>query len=228
MPGLVILSGGLDSTVCMALAARDTGGVLALTFDYGQRHRVELDRAALVAAHYGAEHLVVVLDASRWGGSALTDPTIEVPDADVPAADVPSAAADAIPVTYVPARNLVFLAVAMGVAEARGADFVYLGVNALDYSGYPDCRPEFVRAFEAAAALALKRGVEGNPVEVRTPLIALTKADIVRLGVSLDAPLHLTWSCYRGDGVPCGRCDACALRAKGFAEAGVPDPAIPG
>ncbi len=220
MPGLVILSGGLDSTVCMALAARDTDGVLALTFDYGQRHRVELDRAALVAAHYGAEHVVVALDASRWGGSALTDPTIEIPEA--------AGAADAIPVTYVPARNLVFLAVAMGVSEARGADFVYLGVNALDYSGYPDCRPEFVRAFEAAAALALKRGVEGNPVEVRTPLIALTKADIVRLGVSLGAPLHLTWSCYRGDDVPCGRCDACALRAKGFAEAGVPDPALSG
>jgi 7-cyano-7-deazaguanine synthase len=221
MPGLVILSGGLDSTVCMAIAARDTGGVLALTFDYGQRHRVEIDRAALVAAHYGAEHLVVELDASRWGGSALTDPTIDVPEA------VPGAAADAIPVTYVPARNLVFLAVAMGVSEARGVDVVYLGVNALDYSGYPDCRPEFVRAFEAAAALALKRGVEGNPVEVRTPLIALAKADIVRLGMSLGAPLHLTWSCYRGDDHPCGRCDACALRAKGFAEAGVPDPATP-
>jgi 7-cyano-7-deazaguanine synthase len=222
MPGLVILSGGLDSTVCMAIAARDTGGVLALTFDYGQRHRVEIDRAALVAAHYGAEHLVVGLDASRWGGSALTDPTIDVPEA------VPGAAADAIPITYVPARNLVFLAVAMGVSEARGVDVVYLGVNALDYSGYPDCRPEFVRAFEAAAALALKRGVEGNPVEVRTPLIALAKADIVRLGMSLGAPLHLTWSCYRGDDHPCGRCDACALRAKGFAEAGVPDPAMPG
>jgi len=224
MPGLVILSGGLDSTVCMALAARDAGGVLALTFDYGQRHRIEIDRAALVAAHYGAEHLVVVLDASRWGGSALTDPTIEVPDAEAE----PGASADAVPVTYVPARNLVFLAVAMGVSEAREADVVYLGVNALDYSGYPDCRPEFVRAFEAAAALALKRGVEGNPVEVRTPLIALTKADIVRLGVSLGAPLHLTWSCYRGDDRPCGRCDACALRAKGFAEAGVPDPALTG
>ena len=197
--------------------------MIALTFDYGQRHRVELDRGCAVAAHYGAEHVVVALDASRWGGSALTDPAIEIPDA-----AASEGATHAIPVTYVPARNLVFLAVAMGVAEARGADFVYLGVNALDYSGYPDCRPEFVRAFEAAAALALKRGVEGNPVEVRTPLIALTKADIVRLGVSLGAPLHLTWSCYRGDDVPCGRCDACALRAKGFAEAGVPDPAMPG
>jgi 7-cyano-7-deazaguanine synthase len=218
MNALVILSGGLDSTVCTALATRDHDEVLALTFDYGQRHRVELDRAAAVAAHYGAEHLVVTLDAAQWGGSALTDPAIEVPEAVLDST--------AIPVTYVPARNLVFLAVAMGVAEARNADVVYLGVNALDYSGYPDCRPEFVRAFEAAAALALKRGVEGNPVEVRTPLIDLGKADIVRLGVSLDAPLHLTWSCYRGDADPCGHCDACALRAKGFAEAGVTDPAL--
>jgi 7-cyano-7-deazaguanine synthase len=218
MRTLVILSGGLDSTVCAALATRDHDEVLALTFDYGQRHRVELDRAAAVAAHYGAEHLVVTLDASQWGGSALTDPAIEVPEAVLDST--------AIPVTYVPARNLVFLAVAMGVAEARNADVVYLGVNALDYSGYPDCRPEFVRAFEAAAALALKRGVEGNPVEVRTPLIDLGKAEIVRLGVSLDAPLYLTWSCYRGDADPCGHCDACALRAKGFAEAGVTDPAL--
>jgi 7-cyano-7-deazaguanine synthase len=222
---MVILSGGLDSTVCAALAHRDDDFALALTFDYGQRHRIELERAAAVAAHYGVEQLVVTLDASRWGGSALTDPTIDVPEA--APADAPDGPT-AIPVTYVPARNLVFLAVAMGVAEARGIDAVYLGVNALDYSGYPDCRPEFVRAFEAAAALALKRGVEGNPVEVRTPLIALTKADIVRLGVSLGAPLHLTWSCYRGAAVPCGRCDACALRAKGFAEAGLPDPAMPG
>jgi 7-cyano-7-deazaguanine synthase len=225
MTGLVILSGGLDSTVCMALATRDTRGtrdVLALTFDYGQRHRTELDRAALVARHYGVEHLVVALDAARWGGSALTDPSIALPDA--------SAAGEAsggIPVTYVPARNLVFLSIAMAVAEARDIDAVYLGVNALDYSGYPDCRPEFVRSFAATAALALKRGVEGDPVEVRTPLIDLTKADIVRLGSTLDAPFHLTWSCYRGNEHPCGRCDACALRAKGFAEAGVPDPALP-
>jgi 7-cyano-7-deazaguanine synthase len=221
VPALVILSGGLDSTVCMAIAEREHDGVLALTFDYGQRHRVEIDRARQVAAHYGAQHLVVELDASRWGGSALTDTSIAVPNA-----DGRESAGGSIPVTYVPARNLVFLAVAMGVAEARDADDVYLGVNALDYSGYPDCRPEFVRAFEAAAALALKRGVEGRPVAVRTPLIDRTKADIVRLGLKLDAPLHATWSCYRGDIEPCGRCDACALRAKGFAEAGVPDPAL--
>ena len=226
MTALVILSGGLDSTVCMAIAARDHDEVLALTFDYGQRHRVELVRAEQVVAHYGAGQIVVGLDASQWGGSALTDATIEVPDAAFDTVSANRAPTDGIPVTYVPARNLVFLAVAMGVAEARDIDIVYLGVNALDYSGYPDCRPEFVRAFEAAAALALKRGVEGDPVSVRTPLIDLGKADIVRLGRSLGAPLHLTWSCYRGDERPCGRCDACALRAKGFEEAGVSDPAL--
>jgi 7-cyano-7-deazaguanine synthase len=212
----VVLSGGLDSTVCMALAARE-GPALALTFDYGQRHRVELDRAAAVAARYGAEPLVVRLDASQWGGSALTDSAIEVPEA---------GPVGGIPVTYVPARNLIFLSVAMGVSEARDADAVYLGVNALDYSGYPDCRPEFVRSFATTAALALKRGVEGRPVEIRTPLIDLTKAQIVRLGLDVGAPLELTWSCYRGGPAPCGACDACRLRARGFAEAGVADPAL--
>jgi 7-cyano-7-deazaguanine synthase len=221
--GLVVLSGGLDSTVCTALASRECDTVAALTFDYGQRHRVELERAALVAEHYRADHLVVQIDASQWGGSALTDPSIAVPDAS-DASD--STAAGGIPATYVPARNLIFLSVAMGVAEARDADAVYLGVNALDYSGYPDCRPEFVESFRATAALALKRGVEGRPVDIRTPLIDLTKAGIVRLGREVGAPLHLSWSCYQAGPAPCGRCDACALRAKGFAEAGVPDPAL--
>ena len=219
---LVVLSGGLDSTVCLALAAdasHPSDELVALTFDYGQRHRVELDRASDIAAHYGADHVVVRLDASQWGGSALTDGAIDVPDA----ADVDPSA---IPITYVPARNLIFLAVAVGVAEARDLDGVSIGVNALDYSGYPDCRPEFVSSFAATAALALKRGVEGRPVEVRTPLIDRSKADIVRLGRALDAPLELTWSCYRGDAQPCGTCDACALRAKGFAEAGAVDPAL--
>ena len=216
---LVILSGGLDSTVCLAIAAEQehpSEPLVALTFDYGQRHRVELERAAAVAERYGADHLVVALDASAWGGSALTDETIEVP----------AAAGAGIPVTYVPARNLIFLAVAMGVAEARDLDAVSIGVNALDYSGYPDCRPEFIESFASTAALALKRGVEGRPIEIRTPLLELSKADIVRLGVSLDAPLDLTWSCYRGDTAPCRACDACALRAKGFAEAGHADPAL--
>ena len=222
---LVVLSGGLDSTVCLALAAEDehpSEPLVALTFDYGQRHRIELERAAAIAGRYGADHLVVRLDASQWGGSALTDTAIAVPDADE-AGDAAGGAA--IPVTYVPARNLIFLAVAMGVAEARDLDAVSIGVNALDYSGYPDCRPEFIASFADTARLALKRGVEGRPVEIRTPLLERTKADIVRLGISLDAPLELTWSCYRGEGTPCGTCDSCVLRAKGFAEAGHADPA---
>ena len=224
---LVILSGGLDSTVCMALAAAgghgatgDVNAPLAVTFDYGQRHRVELTAAAAVAAFYGAEHLVVPIDLTGWGGSALTDASIDVPDA------IDGDSDSAIPVTYVPARNLIFLSLAMGIAEARDADDVFIGVNALDYSGYPDCRPEFVASFEATAALALKRWVEGRPVRVRTPLIDLTKAAIVALGVETGAPLHLTWSCYRGGDRPCGTCDSCVLRAKGFAEAGVADPAL--
>jgi 7-cyano-7-deazaguanine synthase len=214
---LVVLSGGLDSTVCMALAARE-GPVVAVTFDYGQRHRIELQRAAAVAARYGAEQLVVRLDASQWGGSALTDPSIEIPDYQP---------TTGIPLTYVPARNLIFLSVAVGIAEARDADRVYIGINALDYSGYPDCRPEFVRSFADTAALALKRGIEGRPVQILTPLVDLTKAQIVTLGLSVGAPLELSWSCYRGDARPCGTCDACVLRAKGFAEAGVADPALP-
>ena len=213
----MVLSGGLDSTVCMALAAAEAGAPpLALTFDYGQRHRTELDRAAGVAGHYRAEHLVVRLDTSAWGGSALTDPSIAVPE---------GGTTDGIPDTYVPARNSIFLAVALGVAEARRLDAVWIGVNAIDYSGYPDCRPEFVEAFRQVAATGQKRGVEGDPIAIRTPLIDCTKAEIVRLGVEHGAPLELTWSCYRGGDLPCGTCDACVLRAAGFAAAGVVDPA---
>ena len=204
--------------MCLALAAGEDDAVVALTFDYGQRHGVEIDRARLIAERYGAEWLCVRLDASRWGGSALTDSSMAVP--------VDGVDTDVIPVTYVPARNLIFLSVAMGIAEARDADAVYLGINALDYSGYPDCRPEFVESFRRTAALALKRGVEGRPVDIVTPLIDLTKADIVRLGLEVGAPLELTWSCYLGGDRPCGECDACRLRAKGFAEAGVADPAL--
>lgn len=232
MTSLVILSGGLDSTVCMALAAAE-GSVVALTFDYGQRHWHEIDHAAGVAGFYNADHLVVRLDLTGWGGSALTDPAIDLPKAfggsGGGGGGGGGGGSGGIPVTYVPARNLIFLSVAMGVAEVRGLDDVYLGVNALDYSGYPDCRPEFIESFVRTAELALKRGVEGRPVRIVTPLINLSKADIVRLGVELDAPLHLTWSCYQGGTVPCGACDSCALRAKGFAEAGVKDPAaLPG
>jgi 7-cyano-7-deazaguanine synthase len=218
VPGhLVILSGGLDSTVCMALAQRaGNAPPLALTFDYSQRHRTELDSSAGVAGYYGAEHLVVHLDASQWGGSALTDPSMDVPA---------GGSTEGIPSTYVPARNSIFLAVALGVAEARDLDAVWMGVNAIDYSGYPDCRPEFIDAFRQVAATGQRRGVEGRPVEIRTPLIDATKADIVRLGVETGAPLHLTWSCYRNGDRPCGNCDACLLRRRGFAEAGIADPA---
>jgi 7-cyano-7-deazaguanine synthase len=224
---VVILSGGLDSTACMALAARDADRPsLALSFDYGQSHRIELERAAKVAAHYGAERLLVDIDTRAWGGSALTDPSVEIPR---PTASSGTSEPDAvdIPVTYVPARNSIFLAVALGVAEARDADAVYLGVNALDYSGYPDCRPAFVEAFRAVAAVGQKRGLEGRPVDIRTPLVDLTKAEIVRLALDLGAPIELTWSCYRAGPDPCGACDACHLRARGFAEAGVADPALP-
>ena len=216
---LVVLSGGLDSTVCMALAADATDeSPLALTFDYGQRHRTELDRAAGVAGHYRSEHLVVHLDTSAWGGSALTDPAVDVPIA---------GSSEGIPTTYVPARNSIFLAVALGVAEARALDAVWIGVNAVDYSGYPDCRPEFIEAFRGVAATGQKRGVDGDPITIRTPLIECTKEQIVRLGLEHDAPLRLTWSCYRGGLEPCGTCDACELRARGFAAAGVDDPALP-
>jgi 7-cyano-7-deazaguanine synthase len=216
---VVLLSGGLDSTVCMAMACAEQPEVLALSFDYGQRHRVELEAAGAIAAHFGADRLVVSLDASAWGGSALTDATVAVP----PGSADPDP--NTIPVTYVPARNIIFLAVALGVAEARDADGVWLGVNALDYSGYPDCRPEFVEAMRVVARIGQKRGLEGRPVELRTPLVELTKAQIVRLGVDLGAPLELSWSCYRGGSRPCGDCDACLLRARGFAEAGVADSA---
>ena len=229
---LVILSGGLDSTVCMALAAERSGQPpLALTFDYGQRHRIEVDRAAGVAGHYRSEHLIVHLDASGWGGSALTDPATEIPPAGGAGGGGGGGggggAGPGIPVTYVPARNAIFLSVALGVAEARDLDAAWIGVNAIDYSGYPDCRPEFIEAFRGVAATGQKRGIEGHPIEIVTPLIESTKAGIVRTGLELGAPLHLTWSCYRGGDVPCGNCDACDIRARGFAEVGVIDPALP-
>jgi 7-cyano-7-deazaguanine synthase len=217
---VVILSGGLDSTTCMALAEREADGPpLALSFDYGQSHRIELERAAKIAGHYDSEHLVVSIDASAWGGSALTDRSIDIPEPT-------ESDAGGIPVTYVPARNIIFLAVALGVAEARDADAVYLGVNALDYSGYPDCRPAFVDAFRAVAEVGQKRALEGRPVDIRTPLIDLTKAEIVRLALDLGAPVELTWSCYRAGPEPCQDCDACQLRARGFADAGAADPAL--
>lgn len=214
---LVVLSGGLDSTVCMAMANQESSRPpLALTFDYGQRHRTELDRAAGVAGHYRSDHLVVQIDTAAWGGSALTDPSIDVPK---------GGSGAGIPTTYVPARNSIFLAVALGVAEARALDAVWIGVNAVDYSGYPDCRPEFIEAFRRVAETGQKRGVDGDPIAIRTPLIHASKSEIVLMGHALDAPLHLTWSCYQGGDMPCGVCDACLIRAQGFARAGLDDPA---
>jgi 7-cyano-7-deazaguanine synthase len=217
---VVILSGGLDSTVCLAEAVAAHDPVLALSIDYGQRHRIELERAGAIAKHYGVEHIEQRLDLGAWGGSALTDASIDVPTA------TDASAGPAIPVTYVPGRNLIFLSLAVALAEARECNSVFIGVNALDYSGYPDCRPEFIESFRGTAALALRVGVEGAAVDVVTPLLDLSKADIVRRGFALAAPLALTWSCYRGDAKPCGDCDSCVLRAKGFAEADVADPAL--
>ncbi len=217
---VVVLSGGLDSTVCLAEAVAAHEPVIALSVDYGQRHRIELERAAAIAGRYGVEHIEQRLDLGAWGGSALTDPSIDVPTAS------DAAGGPAIPITYVPGRNLIFLSLAVALAEARGCASVFIGVNALDYSGYPDCRPEFIESFRGTAALALRVGVEGAAVGITTPLLDLSKADIVRRGVDLGAPLELTWSCYRGDATPCGDCDSCVLRAKGFAEADVADPAL--
>lgn len=217
MNGLVILSGGLDSTTCAGIAADETERWEALSFDYGQRHRRELKSASQVAAFYGVRQTTVEFDSRRWGGSALTD-SIPLPKG----RDID----DSIPVTYVPARNTIFLSFALAVAEARDLDRIYIGVNALDYSGYPDCRPEYLEAFQAMANLAQKRAVEGAPVQIEAPLIQMTKADIIRRGTALGVPFELSWSCYEGDARPCGECDSCVLRAKGFDEAGRVDPAL--
>jgi 7-cyano-7-deazaguanine synthase len=219
---VVLLSGGLDSYTTAALARRDGIAVHALTFRYGQRHGQEVEAAANVARALGvARHLVLDLDLSAIGGSALTAPDVAVPR------DRPAAARD-IPITYVPARNTIFLSVALGWAEVLGASDLFIGVNAVDYSGYPDCRPEFIRAFESLARLATRAGVEGRPFRVHTPLIALSKADIIRLGVTLGLDYGITVSCYDpgADGVPCGHCDSCRLRAAGFDAAGVADPGL--
>jgi len=214
---VVLLSGGLDSMVTAGLAREAGFRLLALTVDYNQRHRVELEAAANVAAALGVErHLILPLDLSRFGGSALTD------DIDVPKSGV----GKDIPVTYVPARNTIFLSLCLGWAEAAGARDLFIGVNALDYSGYPDCRPEFVAAFEELANRATKAGVEGERITVHAPLLHMTKADIAREAARLGLDAGMSHSCYdpAADGGACGECDACRLRAKGFEDAGLPDP----
>jgi len=216
-----LLSGGLDSATALACAKRDGFQTFALTFDYGQRHRVELEAAARVAAQLGAaEHRLFRLDLRAFGGSALTA------DIDVPKDRQPARGTEEIPVTYVPARNTVFLSIALAWAEVLGSSDIYIGVNAVDYSGYPDCRPEFIRAFEQMANLATKAGVEGRQnLRIHTPLISLGKADIIRLGLGLGVDYSLTHSCYDPvEGLACGHCDSCLLRRAGFAEAGVKDP----
>jgi 7-cyano-7-deazaguanine synthase len=220
---VALVSGGLDSMVSAALAREAGQRVLALSFDYNQRHRIELDAARRVAAALGAErHIVLPMDLSAFGGSALTA------DIDVPKDGVGTEDGGGIPVTYVPARNTIFLSLALGWAEAAGARDIYIGVNALDYSGYPDCRPEFIAAFEGLAELATKAGVEGQPFRIQAPLQMMTKADIVREGTRLGLDLGLSWSCYDPTpaGEHCGECDSCRLRARGFDEAGIADPTV--
>lgn len=216
---VVLVSGGLDSATVLAIA-RDQGRAChTLSFDYGQRHRAELAAAERVSLALGAiEHKTVHIDLGSIGGSALTDTRIAVPE-EVTAG---------IPITYVPARNTVFLAIALGWAEVLDATDIYIGVNAVDYSGYPDCRPEFISAFEAMANLATKAGVEGRGLRIHAPLMQMTKGDIIRTGTGLGVDYSFTVSCYQADneGFACGRCDSCRLRIQGFADAGVPDPTI--
>jgi 7-cyano-7-deazaguanine synthase len=220
---VVLLSGGLDSSTCLAVARQDGFQVHALSVDYGQRHKGELQRARRIARTLGAaDHRVVKVDLSAFGGSALTDEAIAVPKR-----RSARKMSQEIPITYVPARNTVLLALALAHAETIGAEDVYVGVNAIDYSGYPDCRPAFLRAFERLARVATKAGVEGRPLRIRAPLLRLSKAGIVRLGTRLGVPYRLTLSCYDPiGGRACGTCDACQLRRKGFAEAGISDPTL--
>lgn len=224
-PAIVLLSGGLDSATVLALALREGYEVHAITFDYHQRHRVEIERSrALVSRSQIASHTLFPIDLRRFGGSALTD------DIEVPKNTRAEEIGAQIPVTYVPARNLVFLSIAVALAEVRGSTDIFIGVNAVDYSGYPDCRPEFIDAFSKAAGLATRIGVQQTAdqrIQIHTPLSGLSKAEIVKLGTQLDVPYELTVSCYdpSDTGEACNRCEACVLRAAGFAQAGLADPA---
>ena len=216
---VVLLSGGMDSTVTLAYALSKGREVIPLSFRYGQRHSRELEAAKAVAKHYGLKnHIIIDLDLAAFHTNALTSKKVKVPKRDS-AIEV----REGIPVTYVPARNIIFLSIAAGLAETEDADEIFIGANSIDYSGYPDCRPEFFEAFEVALSKGTKVGVEGRGIRVEHPILRMTKAEIVRLGKELDAPLHLTWSCYEGGEKACGRCDSCLLRLKGFQEAGFKD-----
>ncbi|WP_295686073.1 7-cyano-7-deazaguanine synthase QueC [uncultured Nevskia sp.] len=214
---VVLLSGGLDSATALAIARSEGYVCHCLSVAYGQRHSAELDASVRVAARLGAaSHRLIHVNLDLIGGSALTDSSIDVPEGETPG----------IPITYVPARNTLFLSLAMGLAEVQGAEALYIGVNAVDYSGYPDCRPEFIEAFEKVAQLATRSGVEGTALKIETPLIRLSKAEIIRRGTALGVDFAETVSCYQADseGRACGRCDSCRLRREGFAAAGLPDP----
>ncbi len=221
---VILLSGGLDSATTLAIAKSEGCEPYTLSFDYGQRHKIELIRAKEISgALPAAGHKVVTVDLTAFGGSALTSDTA------VPKGGLDEPMGDGIPVTYVPARNTVFLSMALAYAETLGTGDIFIGVNALDYSGYPDCRPAYIQAFQEMANLATKGAVEGkSPVTIHTPLIDMTKAQIIKKGVELGVDYSITFSCYdpSGEGAPCGRCDSCRLRAKGFEEAGMDDPAI--
>jgi len=216
---VVLLSGGLDSATTLGIAVSEGFKCHALSFSYGQRHSRELDGARKLADHYGIkDHRIIPLDLQGLLLSALTDEGIELPEAREPQdmQDIPS--------SYVPARNTILLSIALAHAEIVEADAIFIGVNALDYSGYPDCRPEYIDAFQKLANLATKRGVSGEPVTIQTPLIHMTKAEIITKGMELGVPYELTWSCYRGEEKACGNCDSCVLRLKGFTKAGIEDP----
>lgn len=213
---VVLLSGGLDSTTTLAMALADGCEVTAISFRYGQRHTRELRSAEDVCKHYGVDHVVIDLNLSSFR-SALTREELDVP------MDREGELDQQIPITYVPARNIIFMSIAAGLCESVDADRIYIGANVVDYSGYPDCRPEFFEAFQEMINKGTQAGVEGRPIRIMAPILDMSKADIVRKGKELDAPLHLTWSCYNGGDLACGHCDSCRLRLKGFEEAGYRD-----
>ncbi|HKM13903.1 MAG TPA: 7-cyano-7-deazaguanine synthase QueC [Candidatus Methanomethylophilaceae archaeon] len=213
---VVLLSGGLDSTTTLAQAIDDGFEVYAVSFRYGQRHSRELISAAEICNHYGVMHSIIDINLTSFK-SALTDSDMDVPQ------DRKGSLDKEIPITYVPARNIIFLSIAAGLCESVDADRIYIGANVIDYSGYPDCRPEFFKSYENMLEKGTKAGVEGNPIKIITPILNMSKADIVRIGKKLNAPLGLTWSCYEGGKKACGHCDSCILRLKGFEEAGYVD-----